>query len=213
MKGSNDLPKPREDQDVKHLGKWIPLLRFDACPAEKQRQRGANVFCNSTLYSERNNNKKQPLQVRPINKNNNKTYYKNQVSKVHQTKSGGVPDLVTKMSITHHTIDVQVYIASLKSIGQQTEAQCIGAAFWNAIRIICLLPFLGFLNLLKVSETVLNKIEVNYNLCVFLLWIWKLESGIMFDVAGWIHLRWFLHNESSWFPGKEPIEVKKNPIG
>jgi len=117
----------------------------------------------------RNNNQKQPLQVRPIHKNNNNAYYyKNQVSKVHQTKSGGVPDLVTKMSITHHTIDVQVYIAPLKSIGQQTKAQCIGAAFWNAIRIICLLPFLGFLNFLKVSETILNQIEVNYNLCVFL---------------------------------------------
>lgn len=91
------------------------------------------------------------------------------------------------MSITHHTIDVQVYIASLKSIGQQTKAQCIGAAFWNAIRIICLLPFLGFLNLLKVSETVLNKIEATYDLCMF--FVLKLECGIMFDVAGWIHLR------------------------
>ena len=70
----------------------------------------ANLFCKIT-FKQHKTNTVQYIKI-----------YRNQVSKVHQTKSGGVPDLVAKMSITHHTIDVQVYIASLKSIGQQTKA-------------------------------------------------------------------------------------------
>ena len=38
------------------------------------------------------------------------------IAEVHQAKSGGIPHFVAEMSISHHTIDVQVHIPSLESI-------------------------------------------------------------------------------------------------
>mmetsp|Transcript_63182 Transcript_63182/g.137389 ORF Transcript_63182/g.137389 Transcript_63182/m.137389 type:complete len:306 (+) Transcript_63182:463-1380(+) len=69
-------------------------------------------------------------------------------AKVHQTKTCRIPNLVAKVPIADHTVNVQVHISSLERIGQQPETQGIGATLWNTFWEIGLLTRLGLCNLL-----------------------------------------------------------------
>lgn len=54
-------------------------------------------------------------------------------SKLHHSKSSGIPDLVTELAITFNTQDIQVDVTSTSSVSTEGESQSIGTTFRNTL--------------------------------------------------------------------------------
>eukprot|EP00962_Isochrysis_galbana_P010826 scaffold3013_cov113-Isochrysis_galbana.AAC.5 len=62
-----------------------------------------------------------------------------------------VPQLVAEVAVGHHAVDVQVDVAALPAVREQAEAQRVGAALGDALRVFLLVHFFGRHQLLGVD--------------------------------------------------------------
>ncbi len=65
------------------------------------------------------------------------------VTHISQGKFDGIPDLVAKLAVAYHSLDVQVDIAPLDSVCKEAEPKSIGATLGDALRKVLLLSRLG----------------------------------------------------------------------
>lgn len=72
---------------------------------------------------------------------------RHEILQISSRETEGVPDLVTELTVADDTQDVQVHIATLGSVCQQTETQRVDTAGRNSLREIIGLSFLGTSNL------------------------------------------------------------------
>ena len=67
---------------------------------------------------------------------------------LHQAEAGGVPDLVAEVAVPDDAVDVEVDVPALRRVRAEREAQRVGAALGDAVRVVLPLPLGGGLDLL-----------------------------------------------------------------